>query len=273
MNCSVNDLIVNSYQFYDCLVGSGLIDNDLNNFIIESLKHIADEKLIKIENINSSVVSQFGRAIGNILKGFPKRLLSNGEDNFSEKDSEAFKGYLKLIEHISLTFPVEEYIHITTQRILDSMSYVIPFVPLPEAEECINVFKNIYSSDNEKLKIAVCKEMEDSYLTVSHPLNTDNNDKSERSERSEKSESSTNESEMGDDEIEKQGNRRRWIVIQCKDQILSPYGEKFAKKIVSKEMNWGEKDKLNEIKDLFVAIKEKYPDTANDVDSRIKELE
>lgn len=275
MNCTVNDLIVNSYQFYDCLVGSGIVNNDLNTLVVESLTRLADNKLSKIENINSSVVSQFGRTIGSILKSFPKRLSENDE-TFSENDSLVFKSYLQLIEHISLTFRVEKYIHITAQRTLDAVSYVIPFVPLHEAEECMNVFKNVYSKDDEKLKIAICKEMEDAYLTTNHPINSDCNDKSERSERSErseKSENSTSENEINEDENEELGDRRAWIVIQSKDQILSEYGEKFAKKIVSKKVNWGKKENNNEIRELFVAIKEKYPDLASDADARINELE
>lgn len=263
MNCTVNDLIVNAYQFYECLVGEGIIDNDLNNLVVESLTRLSDNKLVKIENINSSVVSQFGRTIGNLLKSFPRRLTD--VDQYSEKDSLAFKSYLQIIEHIAVTYRTENYIHITTQRTLDALSYIIPYVPIKEAEESLEILKHLYLSDNEKIKNAVVKEMEDAFLTCFHPISSETN---------ERSESSNTESETVDEkEDEKRGNRRKWIVIQCKEEILSAYGKRFAEKLVSNKVTWGEKENINEIKDLFVSIKEKYPDLANNVDERIKEME
>lgn len=267
MKCENNEVIVASYQFYDRIATSGIQDINLHKMVAESLTRLAENKFASFPDVNSSVVSQFGRIIGIILKSFPKRNYEHDHTphEFSEIDKVAFSKYIELSKNIADHFPTGDFIHITTQKILDAVAAIIPILPNDQREECLQLYKYVYAKNDEKLKVAICRELNDVFDSFSLPAcRCESNESQSLEETAEVSEelikNSINTEEM-------LANKRTWLVLNCQEEILSGLDMKLIKKILDKKLNWP-KCSIDDLNQLFEQIKGKFPQFADLVNER-----
>ena len=199
LKCELNDTILAAFPFYECIYTSNVVlysdcSNELNlhSIILKSLTKMADEKFVKIENINSILLSQFGRTIGTIMKSFKNHL-----------DQVPFTDYIAFLKHIFETFQNQNFVHITTQRIVDS---IITMFPIPDfyADIIFNLFLEEYQINDDKFKKLICSECVDLFQVYSD---------------------------------------KKFIIDKFHEQLFSPHGEKFAKAILKADVEWGDMPK------------------------------
>ncbi|OHS98394.1 hypothetical protein TRFO_35244 [Tritrichomonas foetus] len=163
INCDVNDTIIASFQFYDCICSSTEViqskDDELHHKILTSLRNISDKKISKIENINCAVVSQFGRLFGNILKSFKNRL-----------EVVPYLEYLDFIRHAATFYKNDKFVHFTTQRMLDALASTFP-LPQPNSDQTIEFLFELYEKGEDVMKKLICYEFREIFELIDDKQN------------------------------------------------------------------------------------------------------
>lgn len=134
IDCENSDIINNSFMFYETFVNQSM-NKEIHLKAIESIQLIVDNKLMKVTNENSIILSAFGRTLSRIIKTF--------NNNIEESQ---FYTWIPFIEKLILKLPTFAFVHVASSR---SLLAYISILPKPE-EYSLAIFQLAVNIVQEK---------------------------------------------------------------------------------------------------------------------------
>jgi hypothetical protein len=145
MDCTSKDIAIESYQIYGYFLTAAAAPMEVQVAWMESVRRLLFNKFKLIRDWNSSILSQMGGLMGNVIASFAGRF-----------EKAPYREWVKLVADMALSFESNEFVHIMTLRTLDGF---VCLFPMPDLQETITLgmFVDLFTqTDHPSLKKTVC---------------------------------------------------------------------------------------------------------------------